>query len=183
MTKLSHAIANGDGISILVQVDDAKTADAAERQGADGLVAGAGAPAVRASSELPLLFLGGTVEGGGLAVDAIVIPPDLALWDEAHALGLECVVRVTRPSELARALDHFDPEMFLLSGASDEEPDDALGTLLALLPDVPAGKLVIAELPDATAEDVAELERAGVDAVLVATEDVRALVPSSPPEV
>jgi hypothetical protein len=51
------------------------------------------------------------------------------------------------------------------------------------LHDVPAGKLAIAELHDATAEDVAELERAGVDAVLVAPGDVAALVPAGPPDV
>ena len=39
--------------------------------------------------------------------------------------------------------------------------------MLDLLPDVPAGKLVIAELAAPTDEDVDELERAGVDAVIV----------------
>jgi indole-3-glycerol phosphate synthase len=61
--------------------------------------------------------------------------------------------------------------------------DDALERLLELLHDVPAGKLAIAELRDATAEDVAELERAGVDAVLVTAQNVAALVPVEPPEV
>ena len=55
--------------------------------------------------------------------------------------------------------------------------------LLGLLHDVPAGKLAIAELHDATAEDVAELERSGVDAVLVAPADVAGLVPADPPDV
>ena len=55
--------------------------------------------------------------------------------------------------------------------------------LLALLHDVPAGKLAIAELQDATPDDVAELERAGVDAVLVAAGNVDALVQDGPPEV
>jgi indole-3-glycerol phosphate synthase len=36
-----------------------------------------------------------------------------------------------------------------------------------LLAGVPAGKLVLAELPSPTHEDVEELERAGVDAVIV----------------
>ena len=36
--------------------------------------------------------------------------------------------------------------------------------MLDLLPDVPAGKLAIADVPAATREDIAELERAGVDA-------------------
>ena len=58
-----------------------------------------------------------------------------------------------------------------------------LEALLGLLHDVPAGKLAIAELHDANEHDVAELERAGVDAVLVAAGDVAALVPAEPPDV
>ena len=180
VTRLSQAIAEGDGISILVEVEDEQGAGLAERQGADGLVAGRGAVAVRSSSQLPLLHLGGTIAASGAAADAVVISPDLAEWDEAHAFGLECVVRVRSPEDLERALAYFDPEIVLLSPGSDE---DELETLLALLHDVPAGKLAIAELRDATAEDVGELERAGVDAVLVAPGDVAALVPAEPPDV
>ena len=50
-------------------------------------------------------------------------------------------------------------------------------------PDVPAGKLAIAELHHPSRDDVAELERAGVDAVLVGTGDVGGLVDDPPPEV
>lgn len=182
VARLSQAIAEGDGISILVEVDDAKSAELAERQGADGLVAGTGANAVRSSSQLPLLHRGGTTAASGVAADAILISPDLAAWDEAHAFGLECVVRVTRPEDLERALQYFDPEIVLLT-ADPDSAEDALEALLALLHDVPAGKLAIAELQDATPEEVAELERAGVDAVLVAAGDVAALVQDGPPEV
>jgi indole-3-glycerol phosphate synthase len=55
--------------------------------------------------------------------------------------------------------------------------------LLGLLHDVPAGKLAIAELHDATREDVSELERSGVDAVLVAHGVLAELMPAEPPEV
>jgi indole-3-glycerol phosphate synthase len=118
----------------------------------------------------------------GSAADAVVIKPDLAMWDEAHALGLECVVRVSEPADLERALNYFDPEVFLLSVGEDAD-EDPLTVLLELLHDVPAGKLAIAELRDASADDVAELERAGVDAVLVTSHDVASLVPAEPPEV
>lgn len=183
VARLSQAIAEGDGISILVEVDDARSAELAEHQGADGLVAGAGANAVRASSQLPLLHRGGTTAASGVAADAVLISPDLASWDEAHAFGLECVVRISSPGDLERALDYFDPEIVLLTAGADSDDDDALGGLLALLHDVPAGKLAIAELPDASPEDVAELERAGVDAVLVAAGRVEALVQDGPPDV
>ena len=182
VSRLSQAIAEGDGISILVEVEDAESAEAAERQGADGLVAGRGATAVRASSQLPLLHLGGTTEASGAAADAIVVRPDLAMWDEAHAFGLECVVRVTRSDELERALDALDPGILLLS-AEPESDEDPLEVLLELLHDVPAGKLAIAELHDANADEVAELERAGIDAVLVSAGAVAALVAVEPPEV
>jgi hypothetical protein len=182
VTRLSQAIAEGDGISILVAVADAAGARKAEEQGADGLVAHETASAVRASSQLPLLHLGEAMAARGAAADGVVVGPDRALWDEANALGLECVVRVVDADDLERALDELDPEILLLSTDPDSE-EDPLEALLQLLHDVPAGKLAIAELPEATADDVMELERAGVDAVLVSGEDVTALVPAEPPDV
>jgi hypothetical protein len=182
VSKLSQAIAEGDGISFIVEVDDAASAEAAESQGADGLAAHAGVNAVRASSQLPLLHLGATSDAKGAAADAVVIKPDLALWDEAHALGLECVVRVTEASDLERSLDDFDPEVFLLTPDQDAS-DDPLPALLDLLHDVPAGKLAIADLYDATPEEVSELERSGVDAVLVSPGGLKTLVQAGPPDV
>jgi indole-3-glycerol phosphate synthase len=181
MAKLSQAIAEGDGISILVEVSDAEAASRAEAQGAEGLVVGRGAQ-VHATSVLPVLYRGGTAGAGGVGADAVVVPPDPAPWEEGHALGLECVVRVSRAEQLEDALEELDPEIFLLSVDADSD-DDPLEVLLALLHDVPAGKLAIAELPNATADDVAELERAGVDAVIVATGEISALVADGHPDV
>lgn len=181
MSRLSQAIAEGDGISILVEVGDARGAATAEKEGADGLAARTGIQSVRASSQLPLLVFGSLLEARGVGADAIVIRPELALRDEAYAYGLECVVRVSDPESLEYALESLDAEVFLLS--ADEESDDPLAVLLELLHDVPAGKLAIAELYDATAEDVAELERSGVDAVLVSPRDLSGLVGPEPPEV
>jgi hypothetical protein len=182
VSRLSQAIAEGDGISVLVEVADAAAAGTAEEQGADGLVARRGSAGVRDASQLPLLFVGAADDALGAAADAVVIPPDPVAWEEAHGLELDCVVRVFDPDDLARALEELDPEVLLLS-ADPESDEDVLETLLALLHDVPAGKLAIAELRDASADDVAELERAGVDAVLVTSTDVAALVPAEPPEV
>ena len=169
MSRLSQAIAEGDGISILVEVADAASAAAAEKQGADGLAARTGASAVRASSQLPLLHFGSMFDASGVAADAVVIRADLVMWDEAHALGLEPVVRVLDSDDLERALEQFDPGVFLLSVEPGSD-DDPLAVLLGLL-------------HDATAEDVAELERSGVDAVLVAPGDVEALISADPPDV
>lgn len=182
MSKLSQAIAEGDGISFVVEVSDAKSARTAEQQGADALAALVNGNAVRVSSQLPFLHLGQMFDAEGSAADAVVIKPDLAMWDEAHAYGLECVVRVSAPEDLAKAMRWFDPEIFLLT-VSDDAEDDPLTVLLELLHDVPAGKLAIAELHDATPDDVAELERSGVDAVLVSPHGLGALVGDDPPDV
>jgi indole-3-glycerol phosphate synthase len=182
VSKLSQAIAEGDGISLVVEVSDAASARTAEAQGADALAAITNANAVRVSSQLPFLHLGRMFDAQGSAADAVVIRPDLAMWDEAHAFGLECVVRVSAPADLERALNYFDPEVFLLSVGEDAD-DDPLTVLLELLHDVPAGKLAIAELHDATPDDVSELERSGVDAVLVSPDGLSALVQDDPPEV
>ena len=182
MGRLSQAIAEGDGISILVEVSDPEAAGAAERQGADGLVTGRGADAVRNASQLPLLHLGGAREAGAAGADAVVVAPSTAAWEEARAAELEGVVRVGDTEDLERALEEIDPEILLLS-ADPGSAEDPLAVLLALLHDVPAGKLAIVELRDATADDVAELERAGVDGVVVSSSDVAALVGSEPPDV
>jgi hypothetical protein len=180
--RLSQAIAEGDGISILVEVAGPDAAGAAERQGADVLVAGRGAAAVRDASQLPLLHLGSPREAGSDGADAVVVVPDVEAWEEARAADLEGVVRVGHVGDLERALEQIDPEILLLAADRDAH-EHPLEALLALLHDVPAGKLAIAELRDATTEDVAELERAGMDGVLVSTTEVAALVGAEPPDV
>jgi hypothetical protein len=179
---LSQAISEGDGISILVEVTGAEAAGEAERQGADGLVVRGGGSAVRHASQLPLLYLGGASDADHAGADAVVVDPYRQAWDAAQGVDLECVVRVGHADDVERALEDIDPEMFLLTARTGAD-DDPLEILLALLHDVPAGKLAIAELRDATADEVAELERAGVDGVLVASGDVAALVGSEPPDV
>jgi indole-3-glycerol phosphate synthase len=78
-------------------------------------------------------------------------------------------VEARSEEELEQALEQVDPEIFLLSANGD------LDRVLELLPDVPAGKLAIADAAGASAEDVAELERAGFDAVIVAAGDLAGL--------
>jgi len=91
-------------------------------------------------------------------------------------------VRVSQPDDVERVLRYFDPEVFLLSVPEDAD-DDPLAVLLGLLHDVPAGKLAVAELRDATPDDVSELERSGVDAVLVWHTRFPELIQAGPPEV
>ena len=184
--RLSQAIAEGDGISVLVHVRDADSARRAEEGGAEGIVIGAVDADVRAQTLLPLLAYGPEPEAAA-AADAVVLQAAdeeslHSLAERCEKLGLEVVVRVRDDGELGLALEHVDPEIVLLTADTAEEEPSPLDRVLELLPDVPAGKLAIAELVDASREDVEELERAGVDAVLVAG-DVEALVGDGVPDV
>jgi indole-3-glycerol phosphate synthase len=183
---LSQAIAEGDGISVLVEIGDGDAARAAAEGGAEGLVVRDAA--FRADTDLPLLAYGPMPEDAAAgAADAVVLPSGdddelAASAERCHELGIEVVVRVSDDDELERALDHVDPEILLLTAERAEDEQAPLDRLLELLPDVPAGKLAIAELAGASREDVEELERAGVDAVLVVG-DVAALVGDAVPDV
>jgi indole-3-glycerol phosphate synthase len=186
--RLSQAIAEGDGISVLVEVRDAHAAEQAEGGGAEGLVVRVATGGLRDHTALPLLAYGPSPdERLANAADAVVLTAedDEALEREAELcreLGVEVVVRVRDDDELERALEQVDPEILLLTAERAEDEQEPLDRLLELLPDVPAGKLAIAELADASRSDVEELERAGVDAVLV-TGDVAVLVGDGVPDV
>ena len=105
------------------------------------------------------------------------------LHQRARALGLEVVADVHDDDSLEASLERIDPEIFLLSPRDAEDDEEDIERILDLLPDVPAGKLAIADLPAATRDDVISLERAGVDAVLVDTKKIADLVGGAPPEV
>ena len=73
--RFSQAIAEGDGISLLVEVRDAEGAQAAESDGAEALVVRAGVQAVRAATELPILWrsTGSIDEAARAGVDAVIV--------------------------------------------------------------------------------------------------------------
>jgi len=185
--RLSQAIAEGDGISVLVEVSDDAGAAAAEEQGAEGLVVRSGRSLEMDAVSLPVLaFASGSDQ---IDVDALVV--DVAehgdalgaVVDAAHGRGLECVLRVRDEDELEEVLELVDPEILLLTAEQVDDGESHLERLLELLPDIPAGKLAIAELAGASRSDVLELERAGVDAVIVSGSDVESLVGDAIPEV
>ena len=191
--RLSLAISEGDGISVLVEVAAPDAAKAAEEQGADGIVVRNSGSAVRDSTELPILWCpDGPEAADAVGADACLLVVDRygEDWerfadDHARALelGLDSVVEVRDEEELQAALEHVDPEIFLLGGESPDPDAAPIDHVLELLPDVPAGKLAVAYLPDATHDEVDALERAGVDAVVVNASDVRELVGAEPPSV
>jgi indole-3-glycerol phosphate synthase len=101
----------------------------------------------------------------------------------AEERGLDCVVEVRNDEELEAALERLDPEIFLLAARGEASDEHPLEWALELLEDVPAGKLAVAEGAAVSRDDIAELERAGVDAVIVGAGDVAGLVAAAPPEV
>ncbi len=191
--RFSQAISEGDGISVLVDVHDADSARAAEAQGAEALVVDVLSDDVRSATELPILCRStndlATVAGAGADAYVLVVrdhDEDDDSLDVAYRrvldLDLDCVIEVRTEEELEIALERLDPEIFLLSRAGDDD-GDPLDRALDLLPDVPAGKLAVAEVPVSNRDQVAELERAGVDAVIVGARNVAELVGQTPPAV
>jgi indole-3-glycerol phosphate synthase len=191
--RFSHAIAEGDGISVVVAVEDADAARAAEEQRAEALVVTRDPGSVREASSLPILWrtTAPVVEAVGRA-DAYLLVFDAfadddgmleALHEEAVELGLDCAVEVRDEDEVEEALDRVDPEIFILSPVEAERDETPLEVVLDLLAAVPAGKLAIADLRLTTPDEVQQLERAGCDAVIVSSRDVSPLVGGPPPEV
>jgi len=192
--RFSQAISEGDGISLIAPAADADAASAAERAGAEGVVLDANIPAVRAATGLPILWRldASPAEALTAGADALLLAAGKLeddaehverRWQESHEIGLECVVEVRDADELELALERLDPEIFLLAPREAGDADDPLESVLDLLPDIPAGKLAIADLEVTTPDEIAELERAGVDAVIVSSHNLAGLVRAAPPEV
>lgn len=188
---MSQAISEGDGISLIANVRSAEGARAAEDAGAEGLILTAARAGVPEETGLPILWRGGSPEAalaGGADAWVVVLAEaddDEGSLEELHGrlteLGLELVVEVRDEEEVELALERLDPEIFLLSGGAADGDEEPLDRVLALLPDVPAGKLAIAAAPTTSRQDVVALERAGVDGVLVEGEHVAGLVGGEQP--
>ena len=191
--RFSHAIAEGDGISVIAAVEDPESAKAAEDQRAGALVVRGDPAAVREASGLPILWRADVpLERASSTADAYLLVFDALEDDDGrledlHAqavdLGLDCAVEVRDEEELERALERVDPEIFLLSPAEREEDETSLEVVLDLLAAVPAGKLAIADLQLTNRDEVAELERAGCDAVIVHGAVSPLIATPPPPEV
>ncbi|HKD94555.1 MAG TPA: hypothetical protein VKB43_07585 [Gaiellaceae bacterium] len=191
--RFSHAIAEGDGISVVAAVEDPDAARNAEAQRAEALVVNGDPARLREATRLPILWrASAALDRAAEVADAVTVrlpededddhEPARRLHEHALAAGLDCAVEVSSEEELERALELLDPEIFLLVPAQDDERE-RLEAVLELLAEVPAGKLAIADLAVTTEDDVYELERAGVDAVIVHAADVSPLVGDAPPEV
>lgn len=183
--RFSQAISEGDGISIMpvLRADVAAMARAVEAAGAAAVVVEQveHVGLVRGVTDLPILVRrarqarSALVSARELGADAFTLVYEAegsgtdtvsALAEMARTIGLDCALDVRSESELAEVLELLDPEIVVLSDRDPPKGGADLDRMLRLLPDVPAGKLVVSDGPVETRDHVLELERAGVDALI-----------------
>ncbi|MGI9659724.1 MAG: hypothetical protein ACR2OD_12510 [Gaiellaceae bacterium] len=178
--RFSQAIAEGDGISLVpvLRGDVGSLAMAAESAGAEAVLVDSipDVRAARVTTALPVVARLRSAVRAELeaaradGADAVALPVAALVTDarsayaEALALGLDCAIRVSNEDELQLVLEVLEPEILV---AALENGADPANRGLALLTDVPAGKLVIVEAEPQSRDDVVALERAGVDALVV----------------
>ncbi len=88
------------------------------------------------------------------------------MYDVARGLDLDCLVEVHDAAELERALE-LDADVIGINNRNLDEGTVDVATTYELMPDVPAGKTVVAESGISARSELEELERVGVDAVLI----------------
>ena len=109
-----------------------------------------------------------------LLIVAALADDDLRLlYEETIHLDLDCVVEVHDGEELERALA-IDPEVIGINNRDLKRFETDLDTARELCPDVPAGKTIVAESGYERRDQLDELERIGVDAVLIGETLMRA---------
>jgi indole-3-glycerol phosphate synthase len=142
--------------------------------------------AARAASDLPLLRKDFVVDSyqlveaavhGADAVLLIVAALDedalASLYDEAQSLDLDTVVEVHSEDDLETALE-LGVDVLGINNRDLRDFRVDVATTKRLITDVPAGKTVVAESGYSTREQLEELERIGVDAVLMGEALMRA---------
>jgi hypothetical protein len=189
--RFSQAISEGDGISVIASIAAGEDAARVEAQGAEAvLLARADAPVeqVRAATSLPIVvYWNGERAAPPVGADACVVDADAGRTLVERLGGsagseLELAFRIADEDDFEPTLEEFDPEIFVLA-APGVDREEALERVLDLLPEVPAGKLAVAELPRSNRDEVGALERAGFDGVIVEPQRVAELVGDAPPEV
>jgi indole-3-glycerol phosphate synthase len=100
------------------------------------------------------------------------------LYEEARGLDLDCLVEVHDAEELDRAL-LIDADVIGINNRNLDQGVVDVATTFELMPDVPAGKTVVAESGFSTRAEMEELERVGVDAVLIGEALMRAADPEA----
>jgi indole-3-glycerol phosphate synthase len=115
-----------------------------------------------------------------LLIVAALRPSEIeALHREARGLDLDVLVEVHTEDELTCALEVVDADVIGINNRDLTDFTVDVQRTYDLLTDVPAGKTVVSESGFHTREQLDELERVGIDAVLVG----EALMRSPDPEV
>jgi len=115
-----------------------------------------------------------------LLIIAALADEDLQLlWDEAAALDLDCLVEVHDDDDLERGLILLDPDVIGINNRNLHTLEVDVGTTAELLTGVPAGKTVVAESGYSDRAQIEELDRIGVDAVLIGETLMRSGDPSA----
>ena len=110
-----------------------------------------------------------------LLIVAALEPRELrALYAEARALDLDVLVEVHDEEELDGALEVVDADVIGINNRDLTDFTVDLERTFELLSDVPAGKTVVTESGIHSREQLDELERVGVDAVLIGETLMRA---------
>jgi len=135
--------------------------------------------AARAASSLPIIRKDFIVDPYQLyeaavnGADAVLLivaalgDEDLrSLYEEARSIDLDCLVEVHDGEELERALE-AGAEVIGINNRSLDDMSVEIATTYELMPTVPAGKTVVAESGISGRGELEELERVGVDAVLI----------------
>jgi indole-3-glycerol phosphate synthase len=148
--------------------------------------------AARASSALPILRKDFIVDGYQLyesaaaGADAILLivaalePAALVqLHGEARGLDLDVLVEVHDERELDCALELIDADVIGINNRDLTDLTVDVQRTFDLLADVPAGKTVVSESGFHSRDQLDELERVGVDAVLVGESLMRAPDPEA----
>ena len=125
--SFSHAIAEGDGISVIASVDDPDGARSAESQRAEALVVRSDPRPIRQASTLPILWRADVAMRDAVeCADAVLLVFDdngrfEELHREATALGLDCAVEV-RNEDGAAGADGSAADAHSLRLAGQDEP-------------------------------------------------------------
>ena len=101
-----------------------------------------------------------------------------ALHAEALALDLDPLVEVHEEDDLRRALE-MDAAVIGINNRDLDSGTLDVSTTYELMPDVPAGKTVVAESGISDPAELEELDRVGVDAVLIGEALMRAPDPEA----
>jgi indole-3-glycerol phosphate synthase len=85
----------------------------------------------------------------------------------AASIGLDVIVEVSDEDEIAHSLELLDPDSFLVHNRPEDGGAVDFERTFSLLEEVPAGKFVLSQGGVRERHEVEELERAGVDAVIL----------------